>query len=139
MSSLERIQENKKNAKKTREQVKKQGSERANFRGFVNFKPTEEQKIAFKMWLSSAERPTLDTEELLSAGWKIGFARDKQDGIWVATIARWDAGHPEAGIILNCRTNDVLQGHLRVVFALTYVFEEELSSHIAGGGGDDLF
>lgn len=139
MATVERQAEEKKDAKKAREATKKAAAERADFRGFVNFKPTDAQKSAFREWLEHPEKPTIDTEELLDGGWKIGFARDKQDGIWVATIARWDVGHPEAGIILNCRTNDVLLGHLRVVYALAYVFEGDLSSHIAGGSGDDLF
>lgn len=139
MAAVERKLEEKKDAKKTRAESRKAAQERADFRGFVNFKPNDTQKASFKEWFAKEEAPTIDTEELLSDGWKIGFARDKSDGIWVATIARWDVGHPEAGIILNCRTNDVLLGHLRVVYALAYVYEGELSSHVAGEAGDDLF
>lgn len=139
MAQVERIAEEKKDARRKRTEEKKEQNKRAEFRGFVNYKPAEAEKAAFKQWFSTEERRATDTTELLDDGWKIGFARDKSDGIYVVSIARWDAGHPEAGIILNCRTNDFLLGHLRVVFALVYVYEGHLSSYIAGGGGDDLF
>ena len=139
MSQIERQQENKKDAKKEAGNHKKGRESREEFRGFVNFKPNQPEKDEFAKWLEDAAKVADDTEQLLDDGWKIGLARDKSEGVFVPTIARWDVGHPESGIILNCRTKDAVSGHLRVVFALIYVFEYRLSPHIAGTGGDDLF
>jgi len=139
MSQLERIVEDKKDAKKAKQQDKKVRQERAEFRGFVNYKPNNAEKAAFERWFEDKERVARETAELLDDRWKIGFARDNANGIYVPTIARWDAGHPESGIILNCRTKDVLLGHIRVVYALAHVYEFELSSHIASSTGEDVF
>jgi hypothetical protein len=139
MAQVIRRVEEKRDAARAKKADKLASAGRADFRGFVNFKPNAEEKEGFKQWFSSSNRTLTDTEELLNDGWKISLAVDKAEGVYVASIARWDAGHPEAGIILNCRTADAVQGHLRVVFALVYVYEWRLSAHIAVPAGEDLF
>lgn len=139
MSAAERVQENKRDAKKAAAQQRKEDARRAEFVGFVNYKPNEAEKIEFEGWFKNTATAADDLAGVLRDGWKLGFTRDKADDIYVATIARWDSGHPSAGIILNCRTRDVLLGHLRVVFALVHVYEYDLSPYVARSNGDDLF
>lgn len=139
MAQVERKREEKRDAKKAKQAERKASDGRAGFRGFVNFKPNAQEKKEFSEWFAHEDRVETDTAELLDDGWKISFARDKEDGIFVVSIARWDVGHPEAGIILNCRTNDVLLGYTRIVYALAHVYRGALSAHLAGSNGDDLF
>lgn len=132
-------QAEKRDAAKARSEEKKTKSAQAGFAGFVNFKPTAVEKEGLKAWLEDTERVETDTQAVVSDGWKLTLARDKNEGTFVASVARWDAGHESAGIILNCRTADVVGGHLRVVYALVYVYRENLIDYVTKPDEDSLF
>lgn len=113
------------------------GQERPSLRGYVNFKPSLEQKAVFDEWLNSPSEVAAATIRVLDSGWKITLAADTRPGVFVATTSTWASGHPSAGIILNTRGTEVHRVMAAIVWALEVVYDYDLAAHFSGGQGSE--
>jgi hypothetical protein len=111
---------------------------KADFSGFVNWKPKESERSAFETYCADPLRHSKVLHEILENGWKLTVAADRTPGVYVATVSCWDAGHPSGGIILNTRSKDPERSLLGVCFALTVVYDYELSDWVVGGADDGV-
>lgn len=111
---------------------------KAVFSGFVNWKPKETDRGAFENYCGNPLHHSKVLHEILENGWKLTVAADRTPGVYVATVSCWDVGHPSGGIILNTRSKDPERALLGVCYALTEVYDYELSEWVVGGSDEGI-
>jgi len=112
---------------------------KAEFVGFVNYQPQQGDTADFAAWV--AERDLVD-EALTQAvgdGWKFTVSYDVKNTTFVGGVSRWDSGHPDAGIVLTCRSGSPVLLLEKALYALTRKYFAGLSDYVVVARQLELF
>lgn len=77
------------------------GTPKAEFKGFVNYELTTEQKGEMREWLRNVEEVTVELDELLASLYKVTVMKSVATGGYQATAFCTDVKSPNAGYILS--------------------------------------
>lgn len=95
---------------------------KAQWKGFVNFTPSEPQKERFVQWLSEVNYyDALD--EQAAKGRKISVGYSPNDGCYLATCLERDELSVNAGLMATARAATPSLAQLRLLFYVSEVFQ----------------
>lgn len=106
---------------------------KAEWRGYVNFRPTEEHKANFAAW--SAEVDFADIlRDSAAKGEKLSSYWDERNASFVASIFVRDEDSVNAGLILTARGIDPITAIYRVFYFVGCCMPDDWSQHVAQTG-----
>lgn len=87
------------------------------FKGFVNFSLTDEQKAEIKATKLTMEALESTLEKLFGEGYKIFWSFDFKNDVYMAALTNNDISHVNAGKFLNGRGSTPLKAVKQVLWA----------------------
>ncbi len=95
---------------------KKRKSAKVEFRGYVNYSPTQQDKAEFDTWASSGEVWYDAVPSLLQSNYKLSVAYDDNNEAFRASVFAQNPADVNAGWCLTMRAADPVTAIMRVLF-----------------------
>jgi len=92
------------------------GTNTVPFRGFINHTPTEEEKEDFRRWMANEGLFDEVMGALLEAGYTIKLGYNNKDSAYSASISRWFARYPDAGLVFTAYSTNYVRSLAKVAW-----------------------
>jgi len=92
------------------------GANTVPFRGFINHTPTDEEKNDFRGWMENEGLFDEVVGALLEAGYSIKLGYNNKDSAFSASISRWFARYPDAGLVFTAYSSNYLRSIAKVAW-----------------------
>lgn len=112
------------NNRTARKQVKMDGLDNAEFRGYINVSLTDEQKGHYSAWAAGAAYWEA-LEGFVEAGVNLSLKREPKTGGFLASGTQRDPNSPNAGLCVTARAQLPSTALGRLLFTLTYLALKE--------------
>jgi len=103
---------------------------KADFKGFINYAPTNDDKKQFEQLLDSGHDPLQQRDDVLEEGYKISCTWQPSQECYQSTLYCTDSTLPNGGLLLSARAADSRTAEQRVLFLHIHVLGNDWAASV---------